>query len=131
MRYSLYFYGLTIKNNIIFKSLNSFIKILFLIVKKIRLDFILSYIKNFIKLFNFKKLSNDNIEKKEPGFNNIEKIKTDFTDLIKESQSTKDINKYSLPPLSLLIQSQKEKYDTKELIRKNQEKGKKIREDFA
>ena len=126
------FYGLTIKNNIIFKLLNFFIIILSLIVRKIRLNYIFLYIKNFVKLFSFKKFSNDNIEKnnfyekKEPGFNSKEEIKTDFIGSIKESQSIKDINRYSLPPLSLLINSQKEKYDTKDLIRKNQEKGKKL-----
>ena len=55
---------------------------------------------------------NNFYEKKEPGFNSKEEIKTDFIGSIKESQSIKDINRYSLPPLSLLINSQKEKYDT-------------------
>ena len=126
------FYGLTLKNKVIFKILGFTIKIFSLSFRKISFDFIFLHLKNFFKLSGHKKSLNNNFkkynffEKKEPGFNSKVKIKNNYIDTTKENISINGINKYSLPPLSLLKSSQKENYETKELLRKNFEKGKKL-----
>ena len=126
------FYGLTLKNKVIFKILGFTLKIFPLSFRKITFDYIFLHLKNFFKLSSHEKVLNNNFkkynffEKKEPGFNSKVRIKNNYIGATRENNSINGISKYSLPPLSLLKSSQKENYDTKELFRKNIEKGKKL-----
>ena len=64
--------------------------------------------------------------KKEPGFQKNEPYKNKKEFSAAQDSLFKDSNKYVLPPLSLLKTSIKEKLDTKQIFKANQEKARKL-----
>ena len=120
-------YGLTIKNKIVFIIFKFCIALFFSIFKNLKLNFIYSVFKKIQFKPNEenperKLLRKNKISKKEPGF---------FKNNREYSSTTKDVfahssNKYSLPPLSLLKKTERTKYDTRDQLKINQERAKRL-----
>ena len=132
--FSIFFtlYGLTINNKIIILILKLFSSFLYFVFKNLKLTFVLSLFqslrtkstfKNNLEKNQFKKITNS---KKEPGFYKTNEISIEEYSLNKKDISFGGGNKYSLPPLSLLKKTEKTKYDTREQLKINQERARRL-----
>jgi len=122
---ALFVYGVSIKLNNINRFILPIIKILFFVLRLFKISYI---IKLFQSSFGSrKKISNNNLKRKRPDIHlegikkepTIDKNMFSGTILKNKTSTTTDIDKYKIPPVSLLLTSLDRDYFSKEIEKRN------------